>query len=252
MLRAEHKLANKRFVIIQVVVIFWVMAIGYRLVKLQVSDHEGLRARAERQQQAAIDLSPMRGVVYDRNGNQLARSVEAKSLYASPAEVQAPEAMADKLAELLDLDRDALYKRLTSKNLVLVAVKRKLTEEEATQVDALKLPGLRFVNEMKRNYVAGQTAAHVLGFVDIEERGQGGLEQAYDKQIRGKGGRLVLDVDALNKSYDHSLEESVPGADVTLTIDLLIQHYAEEALADAIQQHQARGCNIVIIRPATG
>ncbi|HEY9231273.1 MAG TPA: penicillin-binding protein, partial [Blastocatellia bacterium] len=181
-----------------------------------------------------------------------ARSVETRSLYASPAEIKDAEMVADRLADLLDVDRDALYKRLTSKNLVLVAVKRKLTDKEAAQVEALHLGGLRFVNEMKRNYVAGQTAAHVLGFVDIEERGQGGLEQAYDKQIRGKGGRLVLDVDALNKSYDHSVEESIPGANVTLTIDVLIQHYAEQALTDAIRQHHARGGTIVLMRPATG
>src|SRR5437764_4734887 len=252
MMRTDNKISDKRFIIIQVLVIFWVVVIGYRLVKLQVKDHDSLRARAERQQQAAIDLSPMRGIVYDRNGNELARSVEAKSLYASPAEIKDAGTVADRLADLLDVDRDALYKRLTSKNLVLVAVKRKLTDQEAEQVEALHLGGLRFVNEMKRHYVAGQTAAHVLGFVDIEERGQGGLEQAYDKQIRGKGGRLVLDVDALNKSYDHSLEESIPGANLTLTIDVLIQHYAEQALTEAIREHHARGGTIVMMRPATG
>ena len=252
MMRTDNQVSAKRFVVIQVLVIIWVVVIGYRLVKLQVKEHDTLRARAERQQQAAIDLSPTRGIIYDRNGNELARSVEAKSLYASPAEIKDAEAVADRLAEMLDVDRDALYKRLTSKNLVLVAVKRKLTDQEVAQVEALHLGGLRFVNEMKRHYVAGQTAGHVLGFVDSEERGQGGLEQAYDKQIRGKGGRLVLDVDALNKSYDHSLEESVPGDNVTLTIDVLIQHYAERALADAIRQHHARGGSIVLMRPATG
>lgn len=251
-MRTDSKISDKRFIVIQVFVIFWVLAIGYRLVKLQVSEHDGLRARAERQQQAAVELSPMRGVVYDRNGSELARSVEAKSLYASPAEIKDAAAVARRLAGLLDVDREALFKRLTSKNLVLVAVKRKLTDKEAAQVEALNLPGLRFINEMKRYYVAGKSAAHVLGFVDSEERGQGGLEQAYDKQIRGQGGRLVLDVDALNKSYDHSLEESIPGANITLTIDLLIQHYAEQALADAIRQHRARGGTIVMMRPATG
>lgn len=252
MMRSDNQVSAKRFIIIQVLVLLWVMVIGYRLVKLQVRDHDTLRTRAERQQQAAIDLSPMRGIVYDRNGNELARSVETKSLYASPAEIKDANAMADRLADLLDLDRDGLYKRLTSKNLVLVAVKRKLTDKEVAQVEALHLDGLCFVNEMKRHYVAGQTAAHILGFVDIDERGQGGLEQAYDKQIRGKGGRLVLNVDALNKSYDHSLEESIPGANVTLTIDILIQHYAEQALAEAIREHHARGGTIVMMRPATG
>jgi cell division protein FtsI (penicillin-binding protein 3) len=242
---------DKRIVIIQVLVALWVLAIGYKLIKLQVSDYAWFRARAERQQQAEIELSPLRGIVYDRNGNELARSVEAKSLYASPSEITDPDGVADKLARLLDVDRDSLYKRLTSSQ-VLVAVKRKLSEKEVAAVAQLNLPGLRFINEMKRYYVSGQTAAHVLGFVDIEERGQGGLEQTYDKLIRGEGGHLTLDVDALKKSYDHSIEESTPGANITLTIDATIQRYAESALSEAIHQHHARGGTIVMIKPATG
>src|SRR5438270_546240 len=81
----------------------------------------------------------------------------------------------------------------------------------------LGVPGLRFVNEMRRFDVSGATAAHLLGFVDVDERGVGGIELSYDRLIRGQGGRLLLDVDALNKSYDHSVEEPVPGADVALT-----------------------------------
>jgi cell division protein FtsI/penicillin-binding protein 2 len=246
-----NQATDKRILIIQALLVVWVLAIGYKLIKLQVSDHTWLRARAERQQQAEIELSPLRGIVYDRNGNELARSVEAKSLYASPAEITDPDTTADKLARLLDVDRDALYKRLTSSQ-VLVAVKRKLSEKEIPQVEALKLPGLRFINEMKRHYVTGQTAAHVIGFVDMEDRGQGGLEQSYDKLIRGKGGRLLLDVDALKKSYDHSIEESIPGANVTLTIDATIQRQAEQALVEAIRKHNARAGTIVIVKPSTG
>ena len=247
----QNQATDKRILIIQALIALWVVAIGYKLVKLQISDHTWLRARAERQQQAEIGLSPVRGIVFDRNGNELARSVEAKSLYASPAEITDPDDVADKLSRLLDVDRDALYKRITSSQ-VLVAVKRKLSEKEIPQVEALKLTGLRFINEMKRHYVTGQTAAHVLGFVDMEDRGQGGLEQSYDKLIRGQGGRLLLDVDALKKSYDHSIEESIPGANVTLTIDATIQRYTEQALADAIHKHRARAGTIVIVRPSTG
>jgi cell division protein FtsI/penicillin-binding protein 2 len=246
-----NKDTDRRILFIQIFILIWIGAIGFKLIKLQVKDHSSLRARAERQQQASIELSPTRGIVYDRNGNELARSVEAKSLYASPVEIKDPDSVADKLADLLDIDRDALYKRLTSTQ-VVVAVKRKLSKEEVAKVDALALPGLRYVNEMKRYYVSGKTASHLLGFVDIDERGQAGLEQVFDKQIRGQGGRLMLDVDALKKSYAHSVEESIPGANVTLTIDTLIQHYAEEALADAIHAHNARGGTIVIMRPATG
>jgi cell division protein FtsI (penicillin-binding protein 3) len=246
-----NKTSDKRIRIIQAVILLWVLAIGWKLVRLQVSEHVSLRARAERQQQASIDLSPIRGIISDRNGNELARSVEAKSLYASPAEITDPDGVADKLSKLLDVDRDALYKRFTS-NLVLAVVKRKLNEKEVAGVEALAIPGLRFINEMKRYYVSGKTAAHVLGFVDIDERGQGGLELSYDKLVRGEGGRLSLDVDALKKSYDHSIEEPVPGANIELTIDTLIQHYAEKALADCIRTTRARGGSIVIMKPATG
>ena len=246
-----QKPSEKRLAVIQVLVILWMAAIGAKLVWLQVRQHDWLLARAGRQQQAEIELSPTRGVIYDRNGNELARSVEAKSLYASPAEIKDPSRVADHLSELLDVDREALYKRLTSAQ-VLVAVKRKLADDEVAEIEKLGWPGLRFVNEMKRYYVTGQSAAHVLGFVDSDEHGGGGIELLYDKLVRGQGGNLLLDVDAFNKSYDHSVEESVPGANVTLTIDLVIQHHVEKALAETVRASGAKGGTVVIVRPATG
>jgi cell division protein FtsI/penicillin-binding protein 2 len=247
----SHDASETRLSIIRILMILWMAAIGAKLLWLQVKQHDWLLARASHQQQAAIDLSPMRGIIFDRNGDQLARSVAVKSLYASPADLTDPAAAADTLADVLDIDRDDLYKRLTSAR-AAVAVKRKLTDDEVAEVGKLGLPGLRFVNEMKRFYVTGATAAHLLGFVDVDERGVGGIELSYDKLIRGQGGRLLLDVDALNKSYDHSVEEPVPGADVTLTIDLMIQNHIEKALAEAVRSTHARGGTIVVLRPATG
>lgn len=247
----SDKASDKRLSIIQVVIVVWMMAIGAKLVWLQVKQHDWLVARASQQQQAAITLSPMRGVIYDRNGDELARSVAVKTLYASPGDITDPAGMADTLSNLLEIDRDDLYKRLTSRQKA-VAVKRKLTDKEFAAVEKLQLPGVRFVDEMKRFYVSGASAAHVLGFVDIDEKGVGGIELSYDKAIRGQGGRLLLDVDALNKSYDHSVEDPVPGANVSLTIDLVIQHHVEKALAEAVRSTRARGGQIVVLRPATG
>ena len=247
----SHRASDQRITIIQIVIIVWMMAIGGKLVWLQVKQHDWLLARAARQQQAAINLSPMRGVIYDRNGNELARSVAVKSLYASPGDISDAAGAADKLSEVLRIDRDDLYKRLTSER-AAVAVKRKLDDKEVAEVEKLSLPGLRFVNEMKRFYVSGTSASHVLGFVDIDERGVGGIELSYDKLIRGQGGRLLLDVDALNKSYDHSVEDPVPGSNVSLTVDLMIQHHVEKALAEAVRSTRARGGTIVVLRPATG
>jgi cell division protein FtsI/penicillin-binding protein 2 len=249
-----QKVLETRLVVIQVLAIMWMAAVAGRLIYLQVGQHDWLRARAERQQQFEIPLSPKRGVILDRNASELARSVEVKSLYASPAEIKDkdPEAIAATLARTLDIDREDLHRRLTSTNLAAVAVKLKLSNEEVARVEALGLPGLHFVKEMKRFYVGGATAAHVIGFVNSEEVGKGGIERAYEKMIGGQGGRLLLDVDALKKSYGHEIEESVPGANVKLTIDMMIQHYVEKALADAVRASRARAGTIVITRPATG
>jgi cell division protein FtsI/penicillin-binding protein 2 len=247
----SNKASEGRITVIQVVIIVWMMAIGAKLVWLQVRQHDWLVARAIHQQQAEINLNPMRGVIYDRNGNELARSVAVKSLYASPGDITDAGGMADTLSDLLEIDRDDLYKRLTSAARA-VAVKRKLDDKEVAKVEKLGLQGLRFVDEMKRFYVSGASASHLLGFVDIDERGVGGIELSYDKVIRGQGGRLLLDVDAMNKSYDHSVEDPIPGANVSLTIDLVIQHHVEKALAEAVRSTHARGGQIVVVRPATG
>ncbi|HET9531700.1 MAG TPA: penicillin-binding protein [Blastocatellia bacterium] len=249
-----QKVLETRLVVIQALAILWLAAVAGRLIYLQVGQHDWLRARAERQQQFEIPLSPRRGVILDRNGSELARSVEVKSLYASPAEIKDkdPEAIAATLARTLDIDKGDLHRRLTSTNLAAVAVKLKLSNEEVARVEALDLPGLHFIKEMKRFYVGGATAAHIIGFVNSEEVGKGGIEMAYEKMIGGQGGRLLLDVDALKKSYGHEIEESVPGANVKLTIDMMIQHYVEKALADAVRASRARAGTIVITRPATG
>lgn len=240
-----------RHAIIRTIFLAWVVAIGVRLVDLQVYQGEALLARAERQQRATIDLSPKRGVIFDRNGNELARSVWVKSLYAAPSRIQDAARAADDLSRLLQVDREALHRRLTS-NAILVAVKRKLSDEEVARVEKLGLEGLEFVGEMKRFYVGGRSASHVLGFVDIDERGMAGIEMQHDGMIRGQGGRLELQLDARKHAYSHRLTDSIPGADVTLTIDVLLQHHVEQALEEAVRKSRAKGGTAVVIQPATG
>src|SRR5712692_251875 len=130
----SHNSSETLLSIIRILMILWMAAIGSKLLWLQVNQHDWLLARANHQQQAAIDLSPMRGVIYDRNGNELARSVAVKSLYASPGDITDPGGIADTLSDLLDIDRDDLFKRLTSGR-AAVAVKRKLDDKEVAKVE---------------------------------------------------------------------------------------------------------------------
>jgi cell division protein FtsI/penicillin-binding protein 2 len=246
------KTPKNRLRIIQIIMAFWLIAICSRLVWLQVKEQPSLSARADRQQQATIPLTPIRGGIYDRNGYELARSTEVKSLYAYPGQIADTNMAATQLAKILDIDRDELLKRLQAKDKVFVAIKRKLTDLEVEQVEALNLNGLRFINEMKRSYLNGKTAAHVLGFVDIDENGLSGLERYFDEAIRGQNGKMTLQLDALKKPYGHEIEKSVPGSNFNLTIDATIQHYAEKALLEGVRQSGARGGTIVMMKPATG
>lgn len=246
------KNSNSRTNLIYVLILLWMAAIGIKLVYLQVHQHETLSRKAEGQQEFDVKLSPVRGSIYDRNGNPLAQSTKVKSLYAAPTQIGDPAVAADKLAKLLHIDRDELYERLTSRAKAVVVVKRKLSDAEVARVEAAALPGLHFIGESKRVYSGNSTASHILGFVDIDENGKGGIEVAFDKHIRGKEGRISLEVDALRNPYNHVIEESVPGADVKLTIDLVIQREVERSLASAIKANGASGGTIVVVRPATG
>jgi len=251
---AVDRSVDRRLAVVLACAIIWGIAIGSKLIRLQVMEHDHLLVRAERQQQSAIPVTPKRGVIYDKNGNELARSIEVKSLYAAPGQIADPGATAARLATLFGMDREgreALYNRLTSKQ-VQVAVKRKLSEQEAREVQALGLPGLQLTTEMKRYYVNGRTAAQVLGFVDIDEHGMAGIELSYDKLIQGRGGRLLQDVDAMKTPYDHAINGLVPGGNVVLTLDTLIQDKAEKALEEAVKANRARGGTIVVLRPGTG
>jgi cell division protein FtsI/penicillin-binding protein 2 len=246
------KAPKNRLKIVQILMAFWLIAISGRLVWLQVKEQPALSARADRQQQASIPLTPMRGAIYDRNGYELARSTEVKSLYAYPGQIADSNQAATRLADILAMERGEILKRLQATDKVFVAIKRKLSTKEAEQVEALNLPGLRFINEMKRSYLNGKTAAHVLGFVDIDENGMSGLERYFDEAIRGQNGKLTLKLDALKKPYGHEIQQSVPGSNFNLTIDATIQHYAEKALQEGVRQSNARGGTIVMIKPTTG
>jgi cell division protein FtsI/penicillin-binding protein 2 len=247
-----NKMPKNRLRIIQILIAFWLLAICSRLAWLQVKEQPSLSARADRQQQATIPLTPMRGVIFDRNGNELARSSEVKSLYAYPSQITDAPLVATRLSRILNMERSEILRRLQSTDKVFISIKRKLENQEAEQVEALTLPGLRFVNEMKRSYLNNSTAAHVLGFVDVDENGLSGLERYFDEAIRGQNGKMTLKLDALKKPYGHEIEKSVPGSNINLTIDATIQHYAEKALQEGVERSNARGGTIVMIRPATG
>jgi cell division protein FtsI (penicillin-binding protein 3) len=231
------------------------LIITTRLVYLQTFQHEMLARRARLQQQDAIETSPMRGLVLDRQGRELARSIDTESFFAVPIEIKDEEKTAASLAPLVGVERATLTARLREgreKNRQFVWIARKLDAVQAQKVAVLKLEGVYSLKEPKRFYPNGQLASHVLGFVDLDEVGLGGVEQVYNERIQGEAGKLFVETDAHRHSYNSLEVEPRPGQAVVLTIDQMVQYRTEQALAAAVENSKAKSGTAIVLDPRTG
>ena len=228
-----------------------------RLVHLQFSQHEGLANRARQQQQNAIETAPQRGELLDRQGRQLARSVQTVSLFLDPdgLDAQTLDSNAKQLAYALGLKHADLAKEFheaqaEKKRFIWIA--RRLDADFAGKIVALNLPGIQTRLEPKRYYPNGPLAAHVLGYVGLDGQGLGGVEQFYNAKISGEPGRLFLEKDANGKPYESSEIPSKPGQTVVLTIDQSIQYVAEQSLLAAVQRSRAKSGSVIVLDPRSG
>src|SRR4051794_19093219 len=176
---------RRRVRVVATFIVLWMFVIAGRLVFLQLFQHEWLLAKANGQQRDAIAMVPERGVVYDRQGRELARSVEMETLYADSRVLESANA-AESLSPFTGLSKDEVAKRLAvlrdpKKKNVLIA--RKLDTDNADHIRALDIKGLSLEKEAKRLYPNGQLAAHILGFVGLDNDGLGGIEKQFDKHI---------------------------------------------------------------------
>ena len=177
-------------------------------------------------------IPAQRGTIRDRTGNILAATVELRSLYAIPKRIKDKPAVARSLGVLLGRESGPILDRLTSGS-EWAFIQRRLPETAAEAIAKLKVDGLGFVKEPKRLYPNDDLGAHVLGFVNDAGAGQGGIEGRYDDLLRGRSGTLVVERDPADRSIAVGLREAVAphhGADVTLTLDLVVQTSAERAL----------------------
>ena len=253
--KARPDASRRRALVIISLLVFWMLIITTRLVYLQTFQHEMLARRARLQQQDAIETSPMRGLVLDRQGRELARSIDTESFFAVPIEIKDEEKTAASLAPLVGVERATLTARLREgreKNRQFVWIARKLDAVQAQKVAVLKLEGVYSLKEPKRFYPNGQLASHVLGFVDLDEVGLGGVEQVYNERIQGEAGKLFVETDAHRHSYNSLEVEPRPGQAVVLTIDQMVQYRTEQALAAAVENSKAKSGTAIVLDPRTG
>jgi cell division protein FtsI (penicillin-binding protein 3) len=243
--------AHVRLLIVAGVALLWATAVFGRLGYLQLYRHRDYLLRAQRQQQRIIEISPKRGAIYDRNMHALAMSIKVDSAFAIPNEIKDKALAAQLLSGVLGLPADLVESRLDSSQ-NFVWIERKLTPEKSEAITALNLKGVYTQAENKRFYPKADLASHVLGFVDVDEKGLGGIEYGLDNQIRGKSEKIVMMADAHQKWFDGAEARRDRGANVVLTLDEKIQYIAERELAAAINKTHALAGSVVVMNPNSG
>jgi cell division protein FtsI (penicillin-binding protein 3) len=231
------------------------IAIGARLVYLQTVEHDWLKERARDQQENTLPTTPLRGLVLDRQGRELARSINAESFFVVPYEIENVEATAARLAPFAQTESATLAARLKEAQAAkrkFVWVARKLDDEQAQQIRALQLKGVYSYKESKRYYPNNELAAHVLGFVGLDEVGLGGIEQSYNERIQGEAGKVFVEMDARGHPYSSFEQGARPGQTVVLTIDEMVQHRTEQALMKAVTNSHAKSGTAIVLDPRTG
>ena len=225
-----------------------------RLFYLQAVRYPFYRKIASEEHTFSEQLQPKRGTIYDRNTRVLAVNLNRESVYANPREIKNKEEAAKILASTLNLDQKAVIEKI-SRDKGFAWIKRKLTTKEALQVRKFNLAGIGFIEESKRFYPNSQLACHVLGSVDIDNKGLEGLESLYDNYLKGQGGWLVSMQDAkknLLKSYQQEFLPPRNGYSLVLTIDDIIQNIAEKELYKMYDKYHAKGASIIVMDPKNG
>jgi cell division protein FtsI (penicillin-binding protein 3) len=247
----EQSKPPARWLVLFILGALWIVTIAGRLGWLQLVQYQSYLTRARRQQEHLVEISPERGVIYDRNGRELAISTPVESCFANPAEISDPAMVAGLLTHILDVPQPELETKLREKK-YFVWIRRKLPPDIAERVGALNLRGVYLRPENQRYYPQGTLAAHALGYVNTDGAGLGGIEYELDSQIRGRPGRMLVLEDARGHWLDRRITPAMPGADVVLTLDQNIQFIAEKELTAEVALSHAKGGVVVVQNPANG
>jgi len=246
-----------RMLVCAAVFALWTAGIEARLIYLQVVQYADMTARANGQQIRTVKLPAKRGDIIDRNGRLLALSVDAETIAADPSLVVNPAKTAQQLCDALEgCDAAKLREitaRLAEKKSRFEFLERHVSPAVAERVKDLKLPGIVLYKESRRYYPNRTLLAHALGFVGIDNVGLAGVESSYDSRIRGRDGRLILQIDSRLKARAAREERAATAGDtLELTIDQYLQHILERELRAGVQEHNAAAGAAVIMDPRTG
>ena len=237
-------------------IVFAVAAVMlWRAVDLHVLNKDFLQSQGNARYMRTMPVAAHRGVITDRHGDPLAVSTPVDSVWINPAEFMTARSSWNQLIKLLSLKTDKVERLVLQRaKREFVYLKRHIRPELAEKVAALNVAGVYLQREYHRYYPTGEVAAHVLGFTNIDDAGQEGLELAYNDWLRGKSGRKMVIKDRLGRTIKHveSIQAAEPGKDLALSIDRRLQYLTYRELKRAVQQYKAKSGSAVILDTKTG
>lgn len=230
------------------------LVLGVRAAYIQVFSNNFFQKQGEVRYSRTLELPATRGRILDRNGQMLATSVLAPSIWAIPEDVEDQPQQWQKLARLLDMPLAEVKRKLQAEDKTFVWLKRQVDEPTARQVAALGIKGIYQTKEYKRQYPEGEAAAHLVGFTSIEDHGLEGVELAFNATLAGKPGSRRVIKDRLGRVVEAVGTEVPPveGRDVRLSIDSKIQFFAYERLRQAVQEQRAQSGSVVVLDAQSG
>ncbi|PKO43192.1 MAG: cell division protein [Betaproteobacteria bacterium HGW-Betaproteobacteria-3] len=225
-----------------------------RAAWVQVFNNNFFQRQGEVRFARTLELPANRGRILDRNGLILASSVPAQSIWAIPEDVEGDPAKLRKLAQLLEMPYASLRKKLEDEDKTFVWLKRQVDEPVAKKIAALDLKGIYQRKEYKREYPEGEAAAHVVGFTNVEDHGQEGVELTFNSMLAGRAGSRRVIKDRLGRVVE-DVGDTVPpvdGRDLQLSVDSKVQFFAYQKLRDAVIEHKAKAGSVVVLDVTTG
>jgi len=244
-----------RLHLVRLVFISLVLGLGWRLADIQVVHPDFLRHQGDARHIRQVPVAAHRGMILDRHGEPLAISTPVHSVWLNPQDINMTAAQLNQLAKLLRLKSSSIKKKLSAnKKREFVYLKRRITPELAKKVKQLNIKGVALQREYKRYYPAGEVTAHLVGFNNVDDHGQEGLELTYDPALQGVSGlkRMVRDSRGNYVGGGEQIKASKSGQNVRLSVDLRLQYLAYQSLKAAVDKYRARSGTAVILDVQTG
>ncbi|MEG6521881.1 stage V sporulation protein D [Desulfotomaculum sp. 1211_IL3151] len=253
-MKTTNILVRRRVTCLFLMAVAFLSLIIFRLAWIQFVRGDELRQEGIINRMRDVPVEAKRGSIMDRNGNELVTSVSADSIYAIPNHIEKPDQVASQIAPLLGMDVEQVKKIITKKSR-FEWIKRKVDFEASQKIKDLKIEGIGFAEESRRYYKQETLAPHILGFTGTDNQGLMGMEAAFEEELKGIPGRIVIEHDAAGREIPQALHQYISptqGNNLVLTLDQTIQHFVERELDKIVATYNPKMAVIIVMEPKTG